>query len=309
MPSPLRDLVNRHAPWLLFAGVLAGLLAPSLAALAWPLVLPVTFGLFTLPLLRMDLDEALRHARKPARTALIVALLMVGAPLLTALASKIIPMPPGMALALIMTATTTPIVSSPAFALLLGLEVELALVVVLGTIVAVPITMPALALALLGLEIGMGPFELMFRLVAFVGLGLAVAAAARWQFGAAQLKAQAANFDFWNVILLTVFAIGVMHGVMDRLVADPLHVAMFVVAAFLMNLLWQAAGAVAFAPAGKREALTVGLMFGYRNMALLLAVLPDAAPADLVLFIGVAQLPMYTLPVLSAPAYRRLLAP
>ena len=32
-----------HAAWLLFAGVSIGLLLPDLAALAWPLVLPITF--------------------------------------------------------------------------------------------------------------------------------------------------------------------------------------------------------------------------------------------------------------------------
>src|ERR1044072_2696971 len=175
--------IGGHAPWLLFSGVTAGLLVPGLAALAWPLVLPSTFLLFSVALLRMDLDLAIQHARRPVRAGFIVLCLMVLAPLATAGFCKLVPMPDGLALALIMTATTAPLVSSPAFALLLGLEAALALVVVLGTILVVPLTMPALALALLGREIGMGPMELMFRLLAFLGLAFALAAAIRWYVG------------------------------------------------------------------------------------------------------------------------------
>ncbi|MCK6452540.1 MAG: hypothetical protein L6R19_17080 [Alphaproteobacteria bacterium] len=70
----------------------------------------------------------------------------------------------------------------------------------------------------------------------------------------------------------------------------------------------QAVGALLFSPAGRTTALTVGHMFGYRNMALPLAVLADAAPAGFALYVAMAQLPMYMLPVLTVRLYRRLLA-
>ena len=49
------------------------------------------------------------------------------------------------------------------------------------------------------------------------------------------------------------------------------------------------------------------LLFGYRDMALILAVLGDAAPADFLLYVAVARLPMYMFPIVSLPLYRRLL--
>jgi BASS family bile acid:Na+ symporter len=205
-------------------------------------------------------------------------------------------------------AATSPLLWSPAFALLLGLEAELALVVVLACMSVVPLTMPALALSLLGLEIAISPWMLTARLAAFVGAGFLVAGLLRWWLGPQRLKSNARLLDLLNVIMLVVFAIGVMNGVTERLLTNPAQVLLFAAAAFATNIVLQAVGAAVFAPAGRNTALTVGLMFGYRNMALPLAVLAGAAPPDFALYVAMAQMPMYMLPVLTIPIYRRLLA-
>jgi BASS family bile acid:Na+ symporter len=108
-------------------------------------------------------------------------------------------------------------------------------------------------------------------------------------------------------VFLVIFAVDVMEGVMARRLAEPAHVGLFTVAAFALNAAQQAAGGAIFWLAGRRVALTVGLLFGYRNMALILAVLGDAAPADFLLYVAAAQLPMYMLPIVNLPFYRRLL--
>ncbi|MCC6471986.1 MAG: hypothetical protein IT563_26980 [Alphaproteobacteria bacterium] len=292
---------------LLFAGVFAGLAVPPLAALLRPTVLPVTFLLFVASLLRLDLGMILHHARRPARAVLILAAIMVGAPLGWAALFKLVPAPPSLVLSIILTTTTTPVLSSPAFALLLGLEAELALIVVLAAMLLIPITMPALALALLGLQIDLSTAELMGRLAAFVGGGFALAMALRRLIGPARIKSEARAFDGAMVVILVVFAIGVMDGVTARLLAEPGLVILFTAAAFLLNAAQQILGAAVFWLSGRRLALTVGLLFGYRNMALVLAVLGEAAPADFVLFVAVAQLPMYMYPVATLPLYRWLL--
>jgi BASS family bile acid:Na+ symporter len=58
---------------------------------------------------------------------------------------------------------------------------------------------------------------------------------------------------------------------------------------------------------GRRSALTVGFASGNRNMGLLLAVLPAESPPDVLLFFVLAQLPIYILPAVLGPAYRRWL--
>jgi BASS family bile acid:Na+ symporter len=65
------------------------------------------------------------------------------------------------------------------------------------------------------------------------------------------------------------------------------------------------------APSGtfdRRQALTTALATGNRNLAVLVAVLGANADADLLLFLAVNQFPMYFVPVLLGPVYRRLLS-
>jgi BASS family bile acid:Na+ symporter len=307
MLTSVLQWLGGHAAWLLFGGVTAGLLFPALAALAWPLVLPVTFLLLVASVMRLDAAAAIGHARRPLKPLLVVAVQMVAAPLAVAAVVKALPLPPTLASALVLTATTTPLLSSPAFCLLLGLEAELALIVLMGTMIAVPFTMPQLALSLLDLEIALGPAQFMGRLALFVGAGFATAAVLRRWIGARAIRGHARALDGVNVLLLVAFAVAVMDGVTARFLSDPRHVGLFVAAAFLFNLTLQAFAALAFLPAGRRTALTAGFLCGYRNMPLPLVVLGAAAPADFALYVAVAQLPMYMLPAVMLPAYRRLL--
>ena len=79
-----------------------------------------------------------------------------------------------------------------------------------------------------------------------------------------------------------------------------------IAAAFTVNLALQAIGAAVFWRAGRAQALTVGLLSGNRNLALLLAVLVDRAEFDVLLFFAVGQFPIFVLPAVLAPVYRRI---
>lgn len=68
------------------------------------------------------------------------------------------------------------------------------------------------------------------------------------------------------------------------------------------------AGAAVFAPLGRQSALTVGFSSGNRNMAMLLAVLPAGVDPDIPLYFALGQLPIYVLPAVLTPIYRRLLS-
>ena len=89
---------------------------------------------------------------------------------------------------------------------------------------------------------------------------------------------------------------------------NPWHVLRFIIAAFAANILLQLLGTGVAAAMGRRSALTVGFASGNRNMDLLLAVLPADSAPDLLLFFALAQLPIYILPAVLGPAYRRWLS-
>ena len=58
---------------------------------------------------------------------------------------------------------------------------------------------------------------------------------------------------------------------------------------------------------GRQIAFTAGHMLGNCNMGLILAVLADRAPFEVIAFFALAQLPMYMLPLAAVPLYRRLI--
>jgi BASS family bile acid:Na+ symporter len=99
-----------------------------------------------------------------------------------------------------------------------------------------------------------------------------------------------------------------MDGVTALALARPGYIIGATVAAFAANLVLQVLGALAWLRQGVRPALTVGLLTGNRNMGLVLVALGADASFEVIAFFAVAQIPMYVLPGLLAPVYRRLVA-
>jgi bile acid:Na+ symporter, BASS family len=66
---------------------------------------------------------------------------------------------------------------------------------------------------------------------------------------------------------------------------------------------------VLFRPAGRRRAASIGLMSGNRNMGLMLGLAGGLGSGDLLLYLAVAQVPIYLSPLLAGPVYRRLCGP
>ena len=197
--------------------------------------------------------------------------------------------------------------ASPAFALLLGLDAALALVLLVAGTALLPLTLGPVAFWLLDLElsVGLGPFLL--RVALYIALPFAISAAARRFLQPDWLGARAAGIDGLIVLALVVFAVAIMDGVTARLLADPWTVAGFTAAAFILNLVLQAIGAAAFFWMGWRGALTMGLASGYRNMAIMLVLTAGMAGPDMWLYVAIAQFPIFVMPMLTNPLYRRVL--
>jgi len=225
-------------------------------------------------------------------------------PLLAALATGALDLPDGLGPILVMVAAMPPILSGPALAGLLGLDAAAALVVVVVATLVAPLSLPVVGGLLHGAVASTDPAVLFLRMGGIVGGAVALTFALRHALGAERLRRRRPEVEGFGVLLLLVFAIGVMDGMAARLLAEPGTVLVFTLAAFAMNLGMQLVTRLAFRPAGARIATTVAFLAGNRNAALLLAVLP-AEPA-LLLYVAVAQFPIYLLPSLMVPVYRRL---
>ena len=115
------------------------------------------------------------------------------------------------------------------------------------------------------------------------------------------------HIDGLMVVGLMIIGIAIMDGVTAYFFAQPILVLITIFAAFIANAGLQIIGFTAFSPAGRQLAFTAGHMCGNRNMALILAVLADRAPLEIVIFFALAQLPMYMLPIAANRIYRQFL--
>ena len=291
------------------AGVLLGLALPPLAHLLSPLLVPALVIPLVLALMRLDWSAIGAYRRRPLLLLALIGWLLVVSPLLVHAVVLAWPWPPPDALhtALVLMAASSPIVASVAIALLLGLDATFAVVAVLVATALVPLTLPAIAIALLGVGVDVDVPALALRLALMIGGAFAAAGALRRWAPTLQAPARRATLDGLAVLTLVVFAIAIMDGVTAFMLARPAYAALAIALAFGSNLLLQAAGAVVFARQGRATALTAGLVSGNCNMGLVLVALGPGAPADVAVFFALGQLPMYLLPALLQPVYRRLL--
>lgn len=303
----LLEATARRASPILAASLSVGIVLPDLATAFRPLVTPAVVVLMATNLLRVDWAAIARPLAAPRRSVPLLAWILIGVPLLTAAAVRVLPLPPGLAQALVLTASSPVLTAVPAFALMFGLDGALALFAMLATTLLQPLVQPPLIAWLLGVEIELSVPTLMTRLGVLVGGAAAIAGAIRLLAGPARVKRADAAIGGVAVLTLVVFGIGVMDGLTAALLADPARVLLFLAAGTAANFIWQALGVAAFWPAERRAGLTGALAGGNRNLANLVAAMGAAAPPDLLLYLAVGQFPLYFVPALAGPVYRRLL--
>ena len=302
----LLALLGRHGTWFLAIGLFIGLVLPPLATLVRPALNVLIFLLTAAAFLGIDWPALAAHARRPLLLALVLAWTLVATPVVTALAARALGLPQPLAQGLVLWAASPPLISVPAIALLLGLDGTLALILMVSGIFLMPFTLPPLVLGLIGLKLGVGILPLMQRLVLFIGGAALLAAALRRLIGTERLRRHGLELSGLNVLILLLFAIGIMDGVGALLLAKPQQVLLYAATALGASLALQAVSFVAFAFVPRLSALTVGLVGGNNNMAVVWASLGAAATPELTLFFAVVQLPIYVLPAVLKPVYRRL---
>ncbi|MGO1118772.1 hypothetical protein ACTL6U_08710 [Rhodovibrionaceae bacterium A322] len=303
----LLGFVGRHGPKFLASGVFLGLFLPQLASFLRPTLAYAVVLLLLLALLRVDWGDMANYARRPGKALLMIGWMMLASPLIFWALSHLLNLPVSLQTALILMAAAPPILGATAIAMLLGLDGALAVVVGLASTLLTPLTVPPLALGLLGLELDLALGEFMLRLTILVATSFLGAYLIRRFLGVEKTKSYGQQLDGMVVITMLVFAIAIMDGVTDALLADPLKVLYWLLAAMIANPLLQVLGAMAFWGMGRKRALTAGLMSGNCNMGLLLAAMSGEVDPDIALFFAVAQVPMYTIPVTVLPLYRRLI--
>lgn len=302
-----------YGRYLIAGGLVCGLAAPELAALARPLLVPLLIASLALTLVQFDFAKARELKSRGWLMAGVNICLLVGLPVMLALESKVVfisyGMPESLADGMILAAMAPSLLGSPVIAFLLGLDAMLALIISLIAHIAVLFTVPLLAPMLVGPEVTISPIELVERLGFIIMSGFVIGLVLRgivFRSPTLRRKAEGAWVDSLSVITLAILALALMDGVTEMAMTDRSFVVMAFACGFILNPLLQFLGAAIFIRSGLKTSLTIGLLSGYRNTGLLIAVLAGSADPRVLTFLAIVQIPTFLMPMLTSPFMRRM---
>jgi len=216
----LLSLLSRHAALVLAFGVFGGLLVPVLAHWLRPTLPVAVAGLLFLSVLRIDWDRFVAQRARPRLIgAALLWILVLGVALIYPM-TRLLPIPPPLATAVVLAAAAPPIVSGPAIAVLIGLDGALMLALVVVASLLAPFTLAAVASLVPGAGLALAPLALLARLATLIGGCFLAAQAVRAVVGAPRLARAHPALDTASVVLLLLFAVAVMDGVPARFAHD-----------------------------------------------------------------------------------------
>jgi hypothetical protein len=289
---------------LLIAGLLAGLALPE-AALAMRQTIPVLVAaLLFLAAFRIGPRAAFGVLGDLPGTLALVAGYQLALPLavvavLTATGTAATPL----GTALVLVAAGPAISGSPNLAIMAGQDPAAALRLLIAGTAALPLTILPVAWALPALGSGAEVVGTAARLLAVIAVAGTAGFVLHARLGARLTPERVGAVDGLAAILMAVVVVGLMSAVGPALRTTPGVLALWLAAAFAVNLGLQFAALWLLPPGPARPALAI--VAGNRNLALFLVALPPDVTGPLMLFIGAYQIPMYLTPLLMARAYRR----
>lgn len=292
------------------ASLLAGLFLPQLAVLARPLLAPAVFTLLIIAFIRVPRDRLLDTVRRPAPSVSAALWIMLIVPAAFAIALYgfgIADAAPGLALGIFLMLIAPPVVSSPAFAGLLGLNAVHSLAILVIAMTITPLTAPIFVAAVLDPSVSLDPLIIAARLFGLMAGAAIIAAILRRLVGWQRIAAGGELLDGINVVVLFVFIVALMGDTALRFLEDPWRIILIVVLTFAIAGLILGVTALVLIRSGRAEALTAALAASNRNMGLIPAVVGAALPPDTWLWFALAQFPIYLLPAILKPLIAKLI--
>lgn len=299
MLSLLGALAAR-GPWVLVAGILAGVSLPGLAAALVPFIPHMVAGLLFLAALRIGPAGMWAALTNLPRSLALLLVLQLALPLaLVTVFGALGLLGSIFVQAALLIAMASPISGSPNMVAMIGHDPASTMrLLVLGTLM-LPLTCLPVLFAVPALGDPATVLAAALRLVAvIVGAG-AVAFGLRALLPAPS-PAGVRAIDGASAVLMAVVVIGLMAAVNDALWTQPWVFALWLSFVCLVNFGLQALGYAVT----RRPGVTI--IAGNRNVALFLVALPAEVMAPLLIFIGCYQVPMYLTPLVTGRALKAL---
>ncbi|MGJ5208595.1 Na+-dependent transporter [Bradyrhizobium sp. HKCCYLR20261] len=291
------------------AVLLVAIAVPPVGELTRPYVTHAIFLLLCISFMRVDIAMLSAHLRRPRLVLLATAWTTIAVPALVGSIGHITgadAAAPGLYLALMLQASASPMMASPALAALMGLDATLVLITLVTSTALVPFTAPLFAYVFLGETLALSPAALGLKLAGILAAALAVAAVIRLAFGSDRIRRYRAPIDGFNILILFVFASAIMAHFLIDLVASPFRMLGLAVLAFAVFFLLLGITMLLFRRFGRERAMALGVMVSLRNMGLMLAATDGAIPGMTWLYFAMSQFPIHLAPQLLRPVVDRL---
>ncbi|MGJ4953193.1 Na+-dependent transporter [Bradyrhizobium sp. HKCCYLS20291] len=289
--------------------LLAAIVVPPLGDLARPYVTEAIFLLLCISFMRVDVAMLRAHLRRPLLVLAATAWTTIAVPALVGTIARVTGVDdaaPDLYLALMLQATASPMMASPALAALMGLDATLVLITLVTSTALVPLTAPLFAYVFLGQTLSLSPAALGLKLAGILAAALAVATVIRIAWGIETIRRHRAPIDGFNILILFVFASAIMAHFLADLIASPLRLVALAGLAFAMFFALLGTTMLLFRRAGRERAMALGMMVSLRNMGLMLAATEGAIPALTWLYFAMSQFPIHLAPQLLRPLAERL---
>ena len=304
--------ISRNGTRIIAGSALLGIAFPDAAHALRPYIGDCVAVMLTVSLLRVDISAFAARMRRPLRpvlavfflTLLVPLSLLSGAVLLGASLTD-----PVLLTVLFLFSTPPPVVSAPAFAMLMGIDGAMVLAVTLIASLAVPFSAPWIAGLFVADTMPIGMFDLALALAGIVGAAVVASIVLRRVIGPRRITAGKPIIDTITVSVAILFAVGTMDGITEDLLTRPLFTLGAVAATFAYMSAQMGLTYVVFRPFIGTDAVAVAYAAGSRNAGLLVAGLGATAVSDTTwLFFTLSQLPVFVFPLVLAPLGRKLSA-
>ncbi|MGN6525269.1 MAG: hypothetical protein ACTHL8_02675 [Burkholderiaceae bacterium] len=312
-PRPLRPFlhalaaIGRRGGAASLAVIALGVALPPLGRAFVPLVPAAVLALLAISVMRTDPARVRALVRRPGLVVAAVAWSALALPALLVGLARLVGLDVHrheLFVALVLQGAAPPMMSTPAFAALLGLDADLVLVCMLACMAVTPLAAPWLARAFLGGALAIEPAALGLRLAAITGVAVATGLVLRRAAGAAAIDRARDALSGLNVLLLYVVVGAMMTDVAGQALAAPPATAVALGAAIAGFALAFASTALAFRGAGPTRAPALALMVAQRNLGVMVAA-AGALPPAAWLYFGLSQVPIYLAPGLLQAWLRR----
>jgi predicted Na+-dependent transporter len=299
MFAALRWLADK-GPWVLVAGIIAGVALPSVARALVPYIPHMVAGLLFFASLRIGpvrMREAFNDWRGTLAAVCITQLLFPLIVLSVLGAFGWLDSP--FALALVIIAMAPSISGAPNMVLMMGYDLATAMRFLVAGTALLPLTV----IPVLYFVPSLGSINVVIAaatrllLVIFVAGGAALLIRHFWKEPSFK---QIKTIDGVSALLMAVVVIGLMSAVSEAIWQTPRVFAAWLAFVLIVNFGLQLLAFTTLksrAPRDITASLTV--IAGNRNIALFLVALPETVTAPLLVFIGCYQIPMYLTPLVT----------